>query len=937
MSNRITSILPSGVEFSRSSVVARPTKKPYSRILVISKCHDLWVAVKQNSYAACSFAANSTRFTAFTTLLTLFVLFGDDIRLLSTEKPMDQVFDVLTISSLIVFSLEIFAHSVAKEDYWMSFFMVLDSIATVTLIFDVSTVAQSLSAQSDTGEGGEVDGSMARASRASRAGTRAARVVRIIRLIRLFRIVKLYKASLNRSKGGSTIIMADDDDDEDSGTREPTEESRVGKKMSEKTTKKVIMIVLGMMAATPLFVFGTLHESDPQSKQIGSDLFMSNYVSWRDLKTASSDPANDEYVKLARETFEDSLLFYVYVHNPKALKDKCGDGICAADYTNKVMWIGGTKEIAEDFQMTEIDPSTWNDRFSPQGEENKWIYSLGALPPVARESLSSPFDIQCNFRQSNITGISLLKDDDYPVRCPDDLRFNEQLLIVGGHNSGTEEYIILMYFDLRETSKFSAFLNILTTLFICGILWWGAMAFSKVTDTLVLHPLERMIERVEIIKRNPLEAMYSKYDDDKSKAGGDPVIDFDDGPFWKNNRLYIWYANRKFRLRQKVKVHNPMETVVLEKTIIKICSLMALGFGEAGMEIISQNMAGGTSSSVNAMIPGRKIHGIFAFCDIRSFLDATEVLQDEIMVFVNKISGVIHPTCDEFLGAPNKNVGDSFLIVWRFEPWYDEELVRKVSDLAMMSLVKVVGGVNVNKGLRAYRKHEGLLKRIPNFSVRMGFGVHVGWAIEGAIGSEFKIDASYLSPNVNMASTLEALTKIYGVTILGTNTFVNLLSLSMASVCRIIDHVVVRGYKGSVRLYTVDLNTSTLSERLQPSSRRPSLRHDFAKASNQERRAMKLAKLESSYVVYDEFHADEDITAMRLKYTSQPGFTEKFLMAVLNYESGEWEVARVFLEFTLNFLPGAADGPSVNLLNYLKLHDYSAPKEWPGYRDLETP
>ena len=43
--------------------------------------------------------------------------------------------------------------------------------------------------------------------------------------------------------------------------------------------------------------------------------------------------------------------------------------------------------------------------------------------------------------------------------------------------------------------------------------------------------------------------------------------------------------------------------------------------------------------------------------------------------------------------------------------------------------------------------------------MKMGFGLHVGWAIEGAIGSYFKIDASYLSPNVNMSSRLEAATK----------------------------------------------------------------------------------------------------------------------------------------------------------------------------------
>lgn len=60
--------------------------------------------------------------------------------------------------------------------------------------------------------------------------------------------------------------------------------------------------------------------------------------------------------------------------------------------------------------------------------------------------------------------------------------------------------------------------------------------------------------------------------------------------------------------------------------------------------------------------------------------------------------------------------------------------------------------------------------------VRMGFGLHVGWAIEGAIGSEYKIDASYLSPNVNMASRLEAATKQFGTSILLSSDFVKCLS-----------------------------------------------------------------------------------------------------------------------------------------------------------------
>ena len=58
------------------------------------------------------------------------------------------------------------------------------------------------------------------------------------------------------------------------------------------------------------------------------------------------------------------------------------------------------------------------------------------------------------------------------------------------------------------------------------------------------------------------------------------------------------------------------------------------------------------------------------------------------------------------------------------------------------------------------------MERMPNYSVKIGFGLHVGWAIEGAIGSDFKIDASYLSPNVKISDTLEASTKTYGVPIL---------------------------------------------------------------------------------------------------------------------------------------------------------------------------
>lgn len=68
-----------------------------------------------------------------------------------------------------------------------------------------------------------------------------------------------------------------------------------------------------------------------------------------------------------------------------------------------------------------------------------------------------------------------------------------------------------------------------------------------------------------------------------------------------------------------------METVILEKLIMKIGALLAVGFGEAGSEIIASNMSRG--GDVDPMLPGKKMMAIFGFCDIRNFTDATEVLQ----------------------------------------------------------------------------------------------------------------------------------------------------------------------------------------------------------------------------------------------------------------------------------------------------------------------
>lgn len=113
-------------------------------------------------------------------------------------------------------------------------------------------------------------------------------------------------------------------------------------------------------------------------------------------------------------------------------------------------------------------------------------------------------------------------------------------------------------------------------------------------------------------------------------------------------------------------------------------------------------------------------------------------------------------------------MGEAFLIVWKFK---DDDIKRKgnqvrlwkgsvsksvTADFAVFSFLKIIAKINKIDTILDYQEDSELLESIPDFKVWMGFGIHMGWAIEGAIGSEYKIDASYLSPNVNMAARLEA-------------------------------------------------------------------------------------------------------------------------------------------------------------------------------------
>ena len=189
--------------------------------------------------------------------------------------------------------------------------------------------------------------------------------------------------------------------------------------------------------------------------------------------------------------------------------------------------------------------------------------------------------------------------------------------------------------------------------------------------------------------------------------------------------------------------------------------------------------------------------------------------------------------------------------------------------------------------------------------IRMGFGLHVGWAIEGAIGSAFKIDATYISPHVEMSDRLEAGTKIFNAPLVMSEWFVGLLSPAARAFLRRLDCIKVRGCSVPFTVYTFDMTNF------------PAV---FAEPKFDEY---------GSQIAVD-FEADMQYRQLQLGLSSE--FFETYNEGYNAYVCGKWGDAKKFFDRVLQIVP--MDGPTKNLMDFMQATDFTPPRNWKGSRFL---
>lgn len=85
------------------------------------------------------------------------------------DNRADLTFDIITIISMALFTLEIFMNLAVKSEYFNSFFFYLDIISTLSLLLDMTIFSEAVGL---SGNSAADTASLARAGRASKIGTK---------------------------------------------------------------------------------------------------------------------------------------------------------------------------------------------------------------------------------------------------------------------------------------------------------------------------------------------------------------------------------------------------------------------------------------------------------------------------------------------------------------------------------------------------------------------------------------------------------------------------------------------------------------------------------------------------------------------------------------------------------------------------------------------
>ncbi len=189
---------------------------------------------------------------------------------------------------------------------------------------------------------------------------------------------------------------------------------------------------------------------------------------------------------------------------------------------------------------------------------------------------------------------------------------------------------------------------------------------------------------------------------------------------------------------------------------------------------------------------GEKRAMTILFSDIREFTIFSEKMDAKILAtFLNDYLGIMTDCILEHQGTLDKYIGDAIMAFWGAPlPQQQHALHGIQTAIKMHTLLE---------------GHQERFKKQYHFDVRIGIGLNSGIVNVGNMGSEQNFSYTVIGDQVNLASRVESLTKIYGVPLLTTRFTFDLIPQNklIEIPYRILDHVKVKGKNNSIELIQI--------------------------------------------------------------------------------------------------------------------------------------
>jgi class 3 adenylate cyclase len=442
-----------------------------------------------------------------------------------------------------------------------------------------------------------------------------------------------------------------------------------------------------------------------------------------------------------------------------------------------------------------------------------------------------------------------------------------------------------MEVSIRYFIQIQAILNIIRVIFVLGIYFQRLYAYQKDASQNIMTPIDRLLDKVKLMAKNPSQAlnMAQEYremqnsdlaviEDVIQKMAYLLVLGFGEAGnsilskvLTISKDLQVDYLGKPNTVHAifgfcDIRSFTDVTEILVDDVLNFVNSIAKIVHTEVGENQGGANKNIGDAFLVVWRLKGKDKSNIEEFTRPTHDPSRIKSLHSIFRRLDRRASGV-----DDRMSSMGNGVTllpEGFLQELSYPATHDHRRMTmdeyeerrannlsnsSVAELSLISFLRIMAQMVINPVIRKYNSNKRINKGLPGYKVNLGFGLHAGSAIEGAIGSTLKIDMSYLSHNVNMAPRLEGLTKVYKVPLLFTSSLFNMFNTpKLREICRRVDRIYINGTIDYYDLFTVDIYNQELEEA-----------YDLGKVSKEDRYGISIPENEDDFEVEQRSAAED--------------------------------------------------------------------------------